>query len=72
MLHRSETRDNCALEVALIPESNLCENVVDTAKAKMAQGCSLLCCLSGAGGLTVGDISESKAPGRKVDGTYTE
>uniref|UniRef100_A0A8C7T222 SPG11 vesicle trafficking associated, spatacsin n=1 Tax=Oncorhynchus mykiss TaxID=8022 RepID=A0A8C7T222_ONCMY len=72
MLHRSETRDNCALEVALIPESNLCENVVDTAKAKMAQGCSLLCCLSGAGGLTVGDISESKAPGRTVDGTYTD
>uniref|UniRef100_A0A8C8JA47 Spatacsin C-terminal domain-containing protein n=1 Tax=Oncorhynchus tshawytscha TaxID=74940 RepID=A0A8C8JA47_ONCTS len=72
MLHRSETRDNCALEVALIPESNLCENVVDTAKAKMAQGCSLLCCLSGAGVLTVGDISESKAPGRTVDGTYTD
>eukprot|EP00063_Salmo_salar_P004610 XP_013979445.1 PREDICTED: spatacsin isoform X1 [Salmo salar] len=72
MLHRSETRDNCALEVALIPESNLCVNVVDTAKAKMAQGCSLLCCLSCAGGLTVGDISESKAPGRTVDGTYTD
>ncbi|CAB1323585.1 unnamed protein product [Coregonus sp. 'balchen'] len=72
MLHRSETRGNCALEVALIPENNLCENVVDTAKAKMAQGCSLLCCLSGTGGLTVGDISESKAPGRTVDGTFTD
>uniref|UniRef100_A0A6Q2ZLW4 Spatacsin C-terminal domain-containing protein n=1 Tax=Esox lucius TaxID=8010 RepID=A0A6Q2ZLW4_ESOLU len=72
MLHRSETRDNCALEVALIPEGNLSKNVVDAAKAKMAQGCTLLCYLSGTGEMIVGDISKSKAPGKTVKGKYTD
>ncbi|KAJ7998352.1 hypothetical protein DPEC_G00221810 [Dallia pectoralis] len=72
MLHSPETRDNCALEVALIPESNISRNVVVTTKARLAQGCSLLCYMSGSGELTVGDVSESKEPGEKLNGTYTD
>lgn len=64
--------DNGTLEVALIPESNLCRNVEDLGKAQMAQGSSLLCFLNSSGGLTIGDISVSQSSGKTLDGTYSE
>lgn len=60
------------MEVALTLESNISRNVVGTKKAKMAQGCSLLCCLSDTGGLAFGDISESEALRITLEGTYSE
>ncbi|XP_046889233.1 spatacsin isoform X4 [Hypomesus transpacificus] len=72
MLNRSEPMDNGTLEVALIPESNLCRNVEDLGKAQMAQGSSLLCFLNSSGGLTIGDISVSQSSGKTLDGTYSD
>uniref|UniRef100_A0A4W4GRA6 Spatacsin C-terminal domain-containing protein n=1 Tax=Electrophorus electricus TaxID=8005 RepID=A0A4W4GRA6_ELEEL len=72
MLRIPEPRLQSALEVALLPDNDLCKDVDKTVKAKMAKGCSLLCCLNVGGKLSVSDISERGAPMHVLEDTYAD
>uniref|UniRef100_A0A8B9GUZ2 Spatacsin C-terminal domain-containing protein n=1 Tax=Astyanax mexicanus TaxID=7994 RepID=A0A8B9GUZ2_ASTMX len=61
-----------ALEVALLPENDLCKDVHNTVKAKMAKGCSLLCCLNAGGKLAVSDVSERGGPVHVLEDSHTD
>lgn len=72
MLSRPEARVHSALEVALVADSGLCTDVEHTVKARMAAGCSLLCCLSVDGRLMLSDVSEAGTPVHVLEDSYTE
>ncbi|XP_007231256.3 spatacsin [Astyanax mexicanus] len=72
MLSRPEARVQKALEVALLPENDLCKDVHNTVKAKMAKGCSLLCCLNAGGKLAVSDVSERGGPVHVLEDSHTD
>lgn len=72
MLSRPEARAQSALEVALVPDSGLCTDVGHTVKAKVAAGCSLLCCLKVDGRLTIRDVSEPGTAVHLPEDSYTE
>lgn len=74
MLSRPDARarPRGALEVALVPDSGLCADVERTVKARVAAGCSLLCCLNEDGKLTLSDVSEAGAPVHVEEEAYTE
>lgn len=72
MLSRPEARAHSALEVALVPDSGLCTDIEHTVKARMAAGCSLLCCLKVDGKLMLSDVSEPGASLHVPEDSYTE
>lgn len=74
MLSRPEARAHTqsALEVALVPDSGLCTHVEHTVKARMAHGCSLLCCLNVDGKLRLSDVSEAGTALHVLEDSYTE
>lgn len=72
MLPRPDAGAQRALEVALLPENDLCKDVENIVKAKMAKGCSLLCRLDVSGKLGVSDVSDQTIPVHTVEGSYTE
>ncbi|KAI4883873.1 hypothetical protein NFI96_025740 [Prochilodus magdalenae] len=72
MLSRPEARLQRSLEVALLPESDLCKDVENIVKAKMAKSSSLLCCLNIGGKLSVSDVSERGSLVQTLEDSYTE
>ncbi|XP_066523347.1 spatacsin isoform X2 [Hoplias malabaricus] len=72
MLSGPEARAQTALEVALLPENDLCKDVENIVKAKMAKGCSLMCCVSAGGKVSVSDVSERNAPVHILQDLYTD
>ncbi|XP_058264105.1 spatacsin isoform X1 [Hemibagrus wyckioides] len=72
MLSRPEARAQSALEVALVPDSGLCTDVGHTVKARVAAGCSLLCCLNVDGKLTIRDVSEPGTAVHLPEDSYTD
>ncbi|XP_036432249.1 LOW QUALITY PROTEIN: spatacsin [Colossoma macropomum] len=72
MLSRPEARVQKSLEVALLPENDVCKDVENIVKAKMAKGCSLLCCLNVGGQLLVSDVSERGSLVHTLEDSYTD
>ncbi|MCI4381975.1 hypothetical protein PGIGA_G00258170 [Pangasianodon gigas] len=72
MKSRPEARVHSALEVALVADSGLCADVEHTVKARMAAGCSLLCCLNVDGRLMLSDVSEAAGPVHVLEDSCTD
>lgn len=72
MLEAAEQRENCPIEVTVIPGNPNCGEIADVLKAELAPGSSLLARLEVQGKLVVWDPADREAPPATLDGCYRE